>query len=155
MTRIIVVGGGPAGLMSAFLLQTIITMFCFLKKRKTWQKALHHGQRSMQCDEREMRWARFLNNVVSNPKFLYSAISAFDYNDAVAFFEDNGCKLKAERGGRVFPVSDKASDITKALTLAVKQKGVKVQLDTHVLSIEKMGKHLKFRQTKDFLFVTN
>lgn len=153
MTRIIVVGGGPAGLMSAFFAADTNNDVLLLEKNEKLGKKLYiTGKGRCNVTNEKCVGQDFLNNVVSNPKFLYSAISAFDYNDAVAFFEDNGCKLKAERGGRVFPVSDKASDITKALTLAVKQKGVKVQLDTHVLSIEKNGETFEI-QTNKGLFV--
>lgn len=153
MTRIIVVGGGPAGLMSAFFAANNNNdVLLFEKNEKLGKKLYITGKGRCNVTNEKCVGQDFLNNVVSNPKFLYSAISAFDYNDAVAFFEDNGCKLKVERGGRVFPVSDKASDITKALTLAVKQKGVKVQLDTHVLLIEKNGETFEI-QTNKGLFV--
>ncbi|MDE5667145.1 MAG: NAD(P)/FAD-dependent oxidoreductase, partial [Clostridia bacterium] len=59
--------------------------------------------------------AEFLENVVSNPKFLTGAIYSFSPEKCVQFFEDGGLKLKLERGGRYFPVSDKASDVTRCL----------------------------------------
>ena len=153
MTRIIVVGGGPAGLMSAFFAANNNCDILLLEKNEKLGKKLYITGKG-RCNVTNMKCVGqdFLNNVVSNPKFLYSAISAFDYNDAVAFFEDNGCKLKVERGGRVFPVSDKASDITKALTHAIMQKGVRVQLDTNVVSIEKNGETFEV-QTNKGLFV--
>ena len=151
MTRIIVVGGGPAGLMSAFFAANNNNDVLLLEKNEKLGKKLYiTGKGRCNVTNEKCVGQEFLNNVVSNPKFLYSAISAFDYNDAVAFFEDNGCKLKVERGGRVFPVSDKASDITKALTMAVKQKGVKVQLDTYVVSIEKNGETFEVQTNKGF-----
>lgn len=153
MTRIIVVGGGPAGLMSAFFAANNNCDILLLEKNEKLGKKLYiTGKGRCNVTNEKCVGQDFLNNVVSNPKFLYSAISAFDYNDAVAFFEDNGCKLKVERGGRVFPVSDKASDVTKALTMAVKQKGVRVQLDTNVVSIEKNGETFEV-QTNKGLFV--
>lgn len=153
MTRIIVVGGGPAGLMSAFFAANNNCDILLLEKNEKLGKKLYITGKG-RCNVTNMKCVGqdFVNNVVSNPKFLYSAISAFDYNDAVAFFEDNGCKLKVERGGRVFPVSDKASDITKALTHAIMQKGVRVQLDTNVVSIEKNGETFEV-QTNKGLFV--
>lgn len=153
MTRIIVVGGGPAGLMSAFFAANNNNDVLLLEKNEKLGKKLYiTGKGRCNVTNEKCVGQDFLNNVVSNPKFLYSAISAFDYNDAVAFFEDNGCKLKVERGGRVFPVSDKASDITKALTHATMQKGVRVQLDTNVVSIEKNGETFEV-QTNKGLFV--
>ena len=153
MTRIIVVGGGPAGLMSAFFAANNNNDVLLLEKNEKLGKKLYiTGKGRCNVTNEKCVGQEFLNNVVSNPKFLYSAISAFDYNDAVAFFEDNGCKLKVERGGRVFPVSDKASDITKALMHAIMQKGVRVQLDTNVLSVKKNKNKFEVKTNKG-LFV--
>lgn len=153
MTRIIVVGGGPAGLMSAFFAANNNNDVLLLEKNEKLGKKLYiTGKGRCNVTNEKCVGQEFLNNVVSNPKFLYSASSAFDYDDTVNFFEKFGCKLKVERGGRVFPVSDKASDITKALTHAIMQKGVRVQLNTNVLSIEKNGETFEI-QTNKGLFV--
>lgn len=69
----------------------------------------------------------FLKNVVNNPRFLYSALSAFSTEDTMAFFESLGVPLKVERGGRVFPVSDKASDIVSSLQKVCTDCGVTIQ----------------------------
>ena len=73
------------------------------------------------CDLEE-----FFSNIVSNSKFLYSSIYGYDNHAVMDFFENNGCPLKIERGNRVFPVSDHASDITKALADKMKFLGIKV-----------------------------
>ncbi len=67
-----------------------------------------------------------ISNVVRNPRFLYSAFSAFKPRETMAFFESLGVPLKTERGNRVFPVSDKAVDIVDALVNTVKATGVKI-----------------------------
>lgn len=74
----------------------------------------------------------FIENVNSNPRFLYSAINAFDTSDTMAFFEANGVALKTERGNRVFPVSDKALDIANALERSAKKNGVHFVCETVV-----------------------
>ena len=74
----------------------------------------------------------FFNSVVSNPKFLYSALYTFDNNAAIDFVESHGIATKIERGGRVFPLSDHASDITKALQAGLRESGVSVRLNTRV-----------------------
>ena len=79
------------------------------------------------CDVEE-----FLKNVVTNPKFLYSALYTLDSSSMIDFIENNGTKTKVERGNRAFPESDHASDITHALTNAMRSVGVKVFLNTKV-----------------------
>ena len=76
-----------------------------------------------------------LSQTMSNPRFLQSAFHALDAPSLMAFFESLGTPLKTERGGRVFPVSDKADDITKALTTYMRRQGVKVELNTIVQKI--------------------
>ena len=82
------------------------------------------------CDERG-----FLENVISNPKFMSSAIYGFSPADTVDFFNENGLKLKCERGGRIFPVSDKSSDVIKTLENACKNVGVTFNLNEKVLKL--------------------
>ena len=57
----------------------------------------------------------FFNGVISNPKFLYSSINSFSSNDLINLLNENGLKTKEERGNRIFPESDKASDVTKTI----------------------------------------
>lgn len=81
----------------------------------------------------------FLNNVVTNNKFLYAAINSFSTSDTIKFFEENGTKLKIERGNRVFPLSDKASDITKTFLKVLNKQNVKFVFNNPVLNIKKQG----------------
>ena len=69
----------------------------------------------------------FLANVPSNPRFLYSALNRLSTKDTQDFFEAEGVALKVERGRRVFPVSDKAEDIVRAMTNAYREAGVKIE----------------------------
>ncbi len=71
-------------------------------------------------------------NIVSNAKFLYSSFTSFTNHDVIHFFEELHCPLKTERGERVFPVSDKSSDIIKALSLECSRLNVTVLLSTEV-----------------------
>ncbi len=81
----------------------------------------------------------FFENVVSNSKFLYSAINAYDCRRVMDFFIKNGVPLKIERGNRVFPESDKASDVTHALEKCFIKNGGILKLEEKVLRIEKHG----------------
>ncbi len=74
-------------------------------------------------------------NVVTNPRFLYSSFSAFSNRDMMELLERAGCPLKVERGERVFPVSDKSSDVIAALIRQMKELGVRVHLNTEVTGV--------------------
>lgn len=78
-----------------------------------------------------------MNNLMSNPKFMYSAFNAFDSDDIISLIEDSGVKTKVERGNRVFPNSDKSSDVIKALKKQLDSLGVNVVLNYEVKDITK------------------
>ena len=136
MTRkIAVVGAGAAGMMAAAAAaQTGAAVTLYDKNEKTGKKIYITGKGRCNltnaCD-RDI----FFENVISNPRFLYSAFASFDTNAVQSFFEKNGCPLKTERGERVFPVSDHASDVTKALERVLKENGVKIRLKTPVKAV--------------------
>ena len=77
----------------------------------------------------------FLNNVTTNSKFIFSSIFRFTPSDVIDFFTENGLKLKTERGNRVFPESDKASDVTKTLEKLLKTYNVDVRLNHEVIDV--------------------
>lgn len=77
----------------------------------------------------------FFRNIVTNEKFLYSALYCFDNSMTIQFFQELGCKLKTERGGRVFPVSDHSSDVIRALETEMKRLSVRVCKNTAVQSL--------------------
>ena len=74
----------------------------------------------------------FFDQVVTNPKFLYSAFETFDNQAVMQLLEQAGCPLKTERGNRVFPVSDHSSDVIRALERLLQREGVKVHLCSSV-----------------------
>lgn len=75
---------------------------------------------------------KFFESIVSNPKFLYSAFYGFDNRQMMALLEEAGCRLKTERGERVFPVSDHSSDVITALQRILKEKKVEIRLQMKV-----------------------
>lgn len=81
----------------------------------------------------------FLKNVVSNPKFLFSSLNRMDSYDTVELFNNLGLKTKTERGNRVFPESDKASDVTKTLEKVLRSLGVDIRFNCRVLDIKTEG----------------
>lgn len=124
MKRIIVVGAGAAGLMCAGGLAQAGHEVTLIEKndrpgRKLFITGKGRCNLTNACDV-----GSFLANVVSNPKFLNSALYGFTPADCMAFFERLGVKLKVERGNRVFPVSDKSNDVVKALERYALTNGV-------------------------------
>ena len=115
MGHLIVVGAGAAGLMAAgAALEQGHTVTLLEHEEKPGKKILVTGKgRCTVTNDCDLE--TFLQNVRTNPRFLYSAFSAFDTAAAMALFEGLGVPLKVERGRRVFPVSDRAEDIRRAL----------------------------------------
>ncbi len=124
--RVIVIGGGPAGMMAAGVVaRSGADVLLFEKNEKVGRKLMITGKGRCNitnfCDNDE-----FISNIPTNPRFMYSAINAFSTYDTVAFFEDLGVATKVERGNRVFPVSDKASDVCDAMRRFVLDNGAKI-----------------------------
>ena len=78
-----------------------------------------------------------MKNIMTNPKFMYSALEAYDNTDICRDIESEGCKVKEERGGRMFPVSDHSSDVIRALSNMLDKAGVEVRLRSEVKKVVK------------------
>ena len=133
--KVVVVGGGPAGIMAAIQASDAGHDVVLVEKnakigRKLYITGKGRCNVTNACDYRE-----FINNVISNPKFMMSSLRAFDTDKTQEFFEDLGVELKVERGNRVFPKSDKSSDIIDALLSALKSRPIKLQFETELLDI--------------------
>lgn len=123
---VIVAGGGPAGLFSAYNAAKNGKSVLLLEKNDRCGRKLDITGKG-RCNVTNMcSREEFLANVIANPRFLMSALSRFSPEDTVDFFESEGVPTKVERGNRVFPVSDRANDITKALVNACRREGVKI-----------------------------
>ena len=113
--RIAVIGGGASGLMAAgTALRSGADVVIFEHMNTVGRKLSITGKGRCNVTN-DCTPEDFINNVVTNPRFLYSAANAFTPRDTMSFFEELGVPLKTERGNRVFPVSDKAADIVSAL----------------------------------------
>ena len=133
--NIAVIGGGTAGMMAAIAAaQNGAEVTLFDGNEKLGKKIYITGKGRCNVTN-TARGDEFLKNVVHNPRFLYSSFAAFDNDALMRLIEDAGTPLKTERGGRVFPVSDKASDITKALERLMNQHNVRVHLRSRVRHI--------------------
>lgn len=141
--RIVVIGGGPAGMMAALTAAEALTD-AGMTPAVGAPDSLSEGESCVVLIEQNDRMGKklritgkgrcnvtndcgrdeFLQNVPTNPRFLYAALSGFDTQDTKTFFESHGVPLKVERGKRVFPVSDKAADIAEAMVRACRRAGV-------------------------------
>ncbi len=140
--QVVVVGGGAAGMIAAAAAADSGRRIIILEKNEKLGKKLYITGKG-RCNvtnacERDV----FFENIVSNPKFLYSAFHELDNYGLMALLENNGCHLKTERGGRVFPVSDHASDVTAAFQRLLKKKGVEVRLCCAARGIESADGHV-------------
>jgi len=124
--KIVVIGGGAAGMMAAIYAAYGGAEVTLLEKMNTCGKKLRITGKGRCNVTNDCTREEFLQNVPTNPRFLYGAISFFSTEDTMRFFEDAGVPLKVERGRRVFPVSDKAEDIVRALTDRCKEVGVRI-----------------------------
>lgn len=134
---VVVVGGGAAGMMAALEAAWSGAQVTLLEKNEKLGKKIYitgKGRCNVTnaCDLEE-----FFRQVPRNPKFLNASVRQFTHEDVTATLAMLGTPTKVERGNRVFPVSDKASDVTRALSRGMKDAGVEVELQTAVSHIEK------------------
>jgi len=135
MKKIAVIGAGAAGMMAAVsAAQNGAKVTIYEKNEKAGKKIYITGKGRCNVTN-NTDTEKFFNNVCSNPKFLYSSVYSFDHDAVMDFFESNGCKLKVERGERVFPVSDHSSDIIATLVKVLKNLGVGIRYGANVTSI--------------------
>lgn len=130
--KVVVVGGGAAGMMAAIHAASLGNKVVLLEKNEKLGKKIYITGKGRCNVTNAADIETVFNNIKHNSKFMYSSLYGFDNNMVYSFFEENGCPLKIERGDRVFPVSDHASDIIKALTKALADNKVDVRLNTQV-----------------------
>lgn len=130
LKKVVIIGGGAAGLKTAISAaykykDCAAEIVIIEKNNRPARKVMITGKgRCNVCNNCDID--TLINNIPRNPRFLYSAFSAFTPDDTMTFFESVGVPLKTERGNRVFPVSDKAVDIVDALVNTAKANGVKI-----------------------------
>ena len=136
MKHIIVIGGGAAGMMAAvFAARNGANVTLFERNEKLGKKVYITGKgRCNLTNAADME--AVMRAVFRNPRFLYAAFAALDNRGVMALFEALGVPLKVERGGRVFPASDRASDIIFALQRELQRLGVDVRLNTGVRQLD-------------------
>ncbi|MBO5337772.1 MAG: NAD(P)/FAD-dependent oxidoreductase [Lachnospiraceae bacterium] len=132
MSKVLVVGGGAAGMMAAIAAADNGHKVTLLEKNEKLGKKLFITGKG-RCNVTNAADMEVLfDNVCTNEKFLYSAFYQFDNRAVMAFVEKAGCPLKIERGDRVFPVSDHSSDVIAAFQRELKKRNVEILLNTEV-----------------------
>jgi hypothetical protein len=135
MSNVLIIGGGAAGMMAGIAAADAgHKVQIFEKNEKPGKKIFITGKGRCNltnaCDVEEL-----FQNVVHNAKFLYSGFSGFTNQDMMDFAAQNGCPVKTERGNRVFPVSDRSSDVIQALVSALKKRRVEIHLNEEVADV--------------------
>ena len=149
---IAIVGGGPAGIMAAIrAAETGATVTLYEKNNVLGRKLRITGKG--RCNLTNLADpSEIVKNIVGNGKFLYSALKNFSAEDTINFFENLGLKTKVERGNRVFPASDNATDVIDVLTRRLATLNVDVKLNSRVDGIfENGGKIIGVEVNKKFV----
>ncbi|RHF97692.1 NAD(P)/FAD-dependent oxidoreductase [Roseburia sp. AM23-20] len=132
MNKIIVIGGGPAGMFAAIAAAEAGSQVTLLEKNEKLGKKLYITGKGRCNITNAGDMDNLFANIMTNAKFLYSAFYSYDNQRVIDFFESNGLRTKIERGNRVFPVSDHSSDVIATLQKVLKEKKVKIMLHTQV-----------------------
>ena len=130
LNRVIVIGGGAAGMMAAGTAAERGAQVTLLEKNDRLGKKLYITGKGRCNVTNDCAPEEFFQNVPRNPRFMYSAVYGFAPRDAMAFFEGLGCALKTERGSRVFPVTDRSASVIDALRAWLRKSGVRVVHET-------------------------
>lgn len=134
---VIIIGGGASGMMaSIFAGRNGFSTLVIDHNEKLGKKLYITGKGKCNLTNNSSI-ENHLEHIVTNSKFMYSALNAFSPKDAIEFFEENGLKTRTERGNRVFPASDKSSDVIKALERTMQKYNVAVTLNTNIEKVYK------------------
>lgn len=133
--KVAVIGGGAAGQIAAVKAADAGNDVVIFEKNEKLGKKLYITGKGRCNLTNDCGRDGFFANVIQNPRFLYSAYSCFNERNIMDLMEENGTPVKVERGHRVFPVSDKSSDVMRALEKAVRSRGVAVRLNARVTAI--------------------
>ena len=137
MSRVAIIGGGPAGMMCASeAAHNGHSVTLYERNEKLGKKLFITGKgRCNLTNSADIK--DFFENIPRNSRFLYSALYGFTNDELVAAINAEGVPTKVERGGRIFPQSDKSSDILRAMAKRVKKAGVDIRLNSRVKAITK------------------
>ncbi|HBC96456.1 MAG TPA: aminoacetone oxidase family FAD-binding enzyme [Clostridium sp.] len=132
MTKIIVIGGGPSGMMAAITAASNNNEVVLIERNEKLGKKMFISGKGRCNITNGKDIEEFFDYIPGNPHFLYSSLYSFTNEDTIKFFNKLGVKLKIERGDRVFPVSNKSSDLIEAMKKQLIKEKVKIKLNSRV-----------------------
>ncbi|MDY4677177.1 MAG: NAD(P)/FAD-dependent oxidoreductase [Candidatus Borkfalkiaceae bacterium] len=134
--KVVVIGGGAAGMACAYFSARNGSDVVLLEKNEKLGKKVYITGKGRCNVTNDSDFDEFMQNVVTNPRFMIGAVRAFSPQDTMSMLEELGLNLKVERGNRVFPYSDKSSDVIKAFERGLKAQCVEIRLNTRVSAIK-------------------
>ena len=134
--KVVVIGGGPAGMMAAITSAKQGNDVILLEKMKTCGRKLLITGKGRCNITSSLPMDKFIENIPENGKFLYSAFKNFTNQDIIMMLKTNNVPVKEERGNRIFPVSDKSLDVLKAFENEMKKNNVKIYTEVEVKEIQ-------------------
>lgn len=137
--KILVIGGGAAGMMAAFFAQRSGAQVTLIERNEKLGKKVYITGKGRCNLTNAADSEEFMRAIVRNPRFMYASFAHFNNQDMMELMERLGVPLKVERGNRVFPVSDHASDVTAGLRRGLEREGVKICYDARVAHLMMQG----------------
>lgn len=135
MARVIVIGGGPAGMMSAITAAENGNEVLIIEKMPSFGKKLLITGKGRCNITSSLYMSDFIKNTPGNGKFLYSAFQNYTNKDIIEFLKRQGLEVKEERGNRIFPVTDKSIDVLNCFTKRIDELKIQYKLNTRVEKI--------------------
>ncbi len=135
LNKVIVIGGGPAGMMAAITAKENKNDVLIIEKNNQLGKKLLITGKGRCNITSSLEMEDFIKNTPGNGMFLYSAYQQYTNKDIIEFLKQQGLEVKEERGNRIFPVTDKSIDVLKCFTKKIKELNIEIKYDTKVEEI--------------------
>ena len=133
--KVLIIGGGPAGMMAAITAAERKNEVILIEKNKTLGKKLLITGKGRCNITSSLNMDEFIKNIPGNGRFLYSAFQNFTNQDILNFLKSQGLEVKEERGNRYFPVTDRAQDVLNCFINRLNELHVKVKYNTNIKEI--------------------
>ena len=133
--KVIVIGGGPAGMMAAITASKQGHQVTLIEKMPSLGRKLLITGKGRCNITSSLDMSKFIENTPTNGKFLYSCFQNFTNQDMIEFLKEQGLEVKEERGNRIFPITDKSQDVLKCFTDKLKAQKIKIRYNTKAIEL--------------------